>query len=144
MKKNIIFQIIIIGLIFCLLSIAIPAKNEKPIRVGVFGGSLLSGPRYVGCFVFNSGSDPVYDIDVEFSVKGGTDNSIDFYHTDSIEELVYNAGYQYTLRGIKGFGPVTLTITAIINEEEIEETIQGFQIGPVTISKTFLLAYSDF
>ena len=50
--------------------------------------------------------------------------------------------YSISTNKAKGFGPVTLTMTATSsNAGEATATSQGFQLGPYTISKTYLMAW---
>ena len=53
-----------------------------------------------------------------------------------------NQVYSISTNKAKGFGPVTLTMTATsYNAGEATATSQGFQFGPYTISKTYLMAW---
>jgi len=148
-----------IGIFICMLLIAtmlpivtmagsesdpkITADSESKLRVGVFGASMLA-LRQAGGIIWNDGLDTIRDVQYTFTVKGGYDNSIDItisgYAGDGDMEV--NQVYIISTKEVKGFGPVTLTMTATSsNEDEATATSQGFQIGSYTISKTYLMAW---
>jgi predicted RNA-binding protein with TRAM domain len=149
----------IIGIFICMLLIAtmlpivtmagsesdpeITADLESKLRAGVFGASMLA-LREAGGIIWNDGLDTILDVQYTFTVKGGHDNSIDItisgYAGDGDMEV--NQVYTISTNEAKGYGPVTLTMTATSsNAGEATATSQGFQIGPYTISKTYLMAW---
>jgi hypothetical protein len=57
-------------------------------------------------------------------------------------DIEVNQVYTISTKGAKGYGPVTITMTVTSsNAGEVTSTAQGFQIGPYTISKTYLMAW---
>ena len=103
------------------------------------------GIRQVGFSLRNSGGNPIdetiEDITLTFTVQSITENHIDFSYSKAITSLAYNQGYQFLTNAISGYGPVELTLTASsTNTEEISKTIKGYQLGPVTLSQSFLLS----
>jgi hypothetical protein len=121
----------------------ITADSESELRVGVFGASMLA-LREAGGIIWNDGLDTILDVQYTFTVKGGHDNSIDItisgYAGDGDMEV--NQAYSISTKEVKGFGPVTLTMTATSsNADEATATSQGFQIGSYTISKTYFMAW---
>jgi hypothetical protein len=109
----------IIGIFVCMLLITISvctlsasADPESELRVGVFGASIMA-LRQAGGIIWNDGLDTIRDVQYTFTIRGGYD-----------------------------YGPVTITMTVTLsNAGEVTATSQGFQIGPYTISKTYLMAW---
>lgn len=127
-----------------IFSTSIVANPEPELNIGIFGASLFGGLRRVGFIIYNYGEETVYDIEWTFTVTGESDDSIDVYHTDIVEELGFNWAHQFSTPEITGSGPVTLTLTVNSeNAEEVTKTIQGYQLGPFTLSKTWNQAWRD-
>ena len=153
MKKKMIGIFICTLLITTILPIATMAGSESDpeitsdleskLEVGVFGASIMA-LRDAGGFIWNDGPDTLLDVQYTFTVRGGSDDSINItisgYAGDG--DLEINQVYVFSTKEVKGFGPVTLTITATSsNAEEATTTSRGFQIGSYTISKTYLMAW---
>ncbi len=139
----------IIGIFVCTLLITISvctlsasADPEYELRVGVFGASMMSGLRHVGGIIYNDGLDTIQDVQYTFTITGGSDDSIDITISDDVGNIENNQGYMISTNEARGYGPVTITMTATSsNAGEATATSQGFQIGPYTISKTYLMAW---
>ena len=139
----------IVGIFVCILLVTIPvitlsvsADPEPELKVGVFGGSLLTGLRQVGGVIFNNGDDVAYDIHYTFAITGGLDDSINIVIPGQKEELESNEAIVQLTNRAYGFGSVKITLTATSsNAGEATETIKGFQMGPYTISKSYVLAW---
>jgi putative cell wall-binding protein len=139
----------IIGIFVCMLLITISvctlsasADSESELRVGVFGASMMSGLRRVGGVIYNDGLDAIQDVQCTFTITGGSDDSIDITISDDVGNIENNQAYMISTKGAQGYGPVTITMTATSsNAGEATATSQGFQIGPYTISKTYLMAW---
>ena len=145
MKKTVIVLSICLLFILPSMTISVMADPEPKVRVGAFGASFLSGIRRIGGVIYNEGDEMVYDIEWTLSVTGGSDNSINVYRTEAIGDLGLNAAYQFSTNEVTGFGPVTITFTVTSSNAEREsETIHGFQVGPITLSKTWVSCWYDF
>ena len=139
----------IIGIFICMLLITISvctlsasADPESELRVGVFGASMMSGLKRVGGVMYNDGLDTIQDVQYTFTITGGSDDSIDITISDDVGNIENNQGYMISTNEARGYGPVTITMTATSsNADEATATSQGFQIGPYTISKTYLMAW---
>ena len=139
----------IIGIFICMLLITISvctlsasADPESELRVGVFGASMMSGLKRVGGVIYNDGLDTIQDVQYTFTITGGSDDSIDITISDDVGNIENNQGYMISTKGAQGYGPVTITMTVTSsNAGEATATSQGFQIGPYTISKTYLTAW---
>ena len=139
----------ICGIFVCTLLITISvctlsasADPESELRVGVFGASMMSGLRRVGGIIYNDGLDTIQDVQYTFTITGGSDDSIDITISDDVGNIENNQAYMISTNEAQGYGPVTITMTATSsNAGEATATSQGFQIGPYTISKTYLMAW---
>ena len=121
----------------------ITADSESKLRVGVFGASMLA-LRKAGGIIWNDGLDTIRDVQYTFTIRGRYDNSIDITISGDAGDgdMEVNQVYSISTNKAKGFGPVTLTMTATSsNADEATATSQGFQIGSYTISKTYLMAW---
>ena len=121
----------------------ITADSESKLKVGVFGASMLA-LREAGGIIWNDGFDTIRDVQYTFTIRGGYDNSINI--TISCDagygDMEVNQVYSISTNKAKGYGPVTLTMTATSsNADEATATSKGFQIGSYTISKTYLMAW---
>lgn len=120
---------------------------DAEIHARVFGASVLSGLKSVGFIIINSagsnGNDAVIeDISYTFTVKSIEDESINVSYTGEIESLEYNEGKQFSTNEISGNGLVELSITVIsTNAGEVTDTLKGYQIGPITLSRPLLFAF---
>ena len=118
--------------------------SESKLRVGVFGASMLA-LRQAGGIIWNDGLDTIRDVQYTFTIRGGYDNSINITISDDAGidgDIEVNQVYTISTNKAKGYGPVTLTMTATSsNADEATATSQGFQIGSHTISKTWLMAW---
>lgn len=138
---------IIIALICISTSYTVTATKEEPtnepvIQVGVFGASLL-GLRQTGFFINNNGDEPINNIHYTFKVKSNSNDTMNFIYSDDIDPLKVNSVYVITFPNQDShFGLVTLSLTVTSsNAGEATETINGFQIGPFIIAKTYFLAW---
>ena len=140
----------IIGIFVCLMCIAISvyslnasADSKPKLRVGVFGASIFA-LRQTGGIIWNDGVDTIQDVQYTFTIRGGKDNSINLTISGEAGDgdIEVNQVYSIPTNMAKGFGPVTLTMTATSsNADEATATSKGFQIGPYTISKTYFMAW---
>ena len=140
----------IIGIFVCMLlitisvcTLSVTADPEPKLRVGVFGASVLA-LRQAGGIIWNDGVDTILDVQYTFTIRGGYDNSINITISDDAGDgdIEVNQVYTISTNEAKGYGPVTLTMTATSsNADEATATSKGFQIGPYTISKTYLMAW---
>ena len=153
MKKIIIGIFVCTLLITTILPIAtmagsesdpeITADSESKLRVGVFGASVLA-LRQAGGIIWNDGLDTIRDVQYTFTITGGFNDSINITISGDAGDgdMEVNQVYSISTNKAKGFGPVTLTMTATSsNADEATATSQGFQIGSYTISKTYLMAW---
>jgi len=132
---------LLITISVCTLSVS--AYQESELRVGVFGASMLA-LRQAGGIIWNDGLDTIRDVQYTFTIRGGYDNSIDITISGDAGDgdMEINQAYTISTNEAKGYGPVTLTMTATSsNADEATATSQGFQIGSYTISKTYLMAW---
>jgi hypothetical protein len=147
MKKIIILMFVSIIVFFSSFNYASAYVDEKTddasvLHVGLFGASILGGLRNAGFILANYGNESIMDIQWIFSIKSVSNNDIDISYTGEIESLKYNQGYQYTIHQIYGFGFVELTITATSsNTSEVNEIMNGFQIGPYTLGRSLISAW---
>lgn len=148
MKKIIVVLFFSVMLFFSSPLLIVEANgNEKTIEdpvlhVGVFGASMLGGLRSAGFILANYGDESIKDIQWVFSIKGVSNNEIDVTYSGEFGSLDYNQGYQYTTSYVKGFGLVTVSITATSsNAGESTETMNGFQIGPYTLGRSLISAW---
>ena len=140
----------IVEIFVCMMFITISvytlsASADLPpkLRVGVFGASVLA-LRQAGGVIWNDGIDTIRDVQYTFTIKGGNDNSINITISGDAGDgdIEANQAYSVPTNKAKGYGPVTLTMTATSsNAGEATATSKGFQIGPYTISKTYLMAW---
>jgi lipopolysaccharide export LptBFGC system permease protein LptF len=127
----------IIGIFVCMLLITISvctlsasADPESELRAGGI--------------IWNDGLDTIRDVQYTFTIRGGYDNSINITISDDAGDgdIEVNQVYTISTNEAKGYGPVTITMTVTLsNAGEVTATSQGFQIGPYTISKTYLMAW---
>ena len=132
---------LLITISVCTLSVS--AYQESELRVGVFGASMLA-LRQAGGIIWNDGVDTIRDVQYTFTIRGGYDNSINITISGDAGDgdMEVNQAYSIPTKEAKGFGLVTLTMTATSsNADESTATAKGFQIGPYTISKTYLMAW---
>ena len=140
----------IIGIFVCMLLITISvctlsasADPESELRVGVFGASMLA-LRQAGGIIWNDGFNTIQDVQYTFTITGGYNDSINITISGDAGDgdMEVNQVYSISTNKAKGFGPVTLTMTATSsNADEATATSQGFQIGSYTISKTYLMTW---
>ena len=140
----------IIGIFICMLlitisvcTLSVSAYQESELRVGVFGASIMA-LRQAGGIIWNDGLDTIRDVQYTFTITGGSNDSINITISGDAGDgdMEVNQAYSISTNKAKGFGPVTLTMTAASsNADEATATSQGFQIGPYTISKTYLMAW---
>jgi len=151
MKKKIMGISIMLLLTVTALPFSSSAESEWDVvsdvelDVSIFGAGLLTGIRQVGFSMYNSGGNAVdetiKDIRWTFTVKSIDDENIDLSYAAEIESMAYNQGCTFFTNEATGSGPVELTLTATSsNAGEVNKTIKGFQIGPITISQNFLLS----
>ena len=140
MRKIIVFSVVV--LFFNIISYSSIADSGPELEVGVFGASLLTGLKQAGFVIFNNGDDVILDITYTFKVEGGFDSSINKIISGHEEKLNSNSALLQPIQTINGFGLVTLSIEASSsNAGSSEETMKGFQIGPYTITQTYVLAW---
>jgi len=140
----------IVGIFICTLLITIPvcalpiSTNLEPeLRVGVFGASILA-LRQAGGIIWNDGADTMRDVQYTFTIKGVNDDSVNIKISGDAGDgdIEVNQVYTISTKEARGYGPVTITMTATSsNAGEVTATSKGFQIGPYTISKTYLMAW---
>jgi hypothetical protein len=148
MKKTILLIIVLAILVFPTSSLAITYKENElldgsEIQIGIFGASLAGGFKKTGFMIYNKGDDPILDIQYIFSIKGGTDNKIDYIYSKEIEPLNFNSAYQFLTNEVHGFGMVTLSCSVSSNAGDRNLSISAFQIGPYTISRPWILSWFD-
>ena len=140
MRKIIVLSIVFI--FFTMLSFSSIADSGPELEVGVFGASLLTGLERAGYIIYNNGDETIFNITYTFRVEGGFDNSINKIISGHQEMLNSNSAILEPLHTINGFGLVTLSIEASSsNAGSVEETMKGFQLGPYTITQTYLFAW---
>ncbi len=140
----------LIGILVCMLlitisvcTLSVSADLESELRVDAFGASIMA-LRKAGGIIWNDGLDTIRDVQYTFTIRGGYDNSIDITISGDAGDgdMEVNQAYTISTNEAKGYGPVTLTMTATSsNADEATATSQGFQIGSYTISKTYLMAW---
>lgn len=137
---SILVSILLISVIF---SFNASADESIDFKVGVFGASLLTGFKQIGGVINNNNMDEsVYNISYTFSVKGINDDSINFVYSDYIDKLDPNTAFLFTINFINGFGPVVISLNATTSNAGFDdESIKGFQVGPYTFAKPYLLAW---
>ena len=148
MKRKIISILVMMLMISVTFSITVSSgsegDSESKLRVGVFGASIMA-LRQAGGIIWNDGLDTIRDVQYIFTISGGFDNSINITISDDAGidgDIEVNQVYTISTNKAKGYGPVTLTMTATSsNADEATATSQGFQIGSYTISKTWLMAW---
>jgi hypothetical protein len=141
MKKKIVGMFVCTLMIIPVCTLSVSADSESELKVGVFGASIMA-LRQAGGIIWNDGLDTIQDVQYTFTITGGSDDSIDITISDDVGNIENNQGYMISTKGAKGYGPVTITMTATSsNAGEATATAQGFQIGPYTISKTYLMAW---
>ena len=143
MKKKIIGMFVCTLMIIPVCTLSVSADSESELRVGVFGASIMA-LRQAGGIIWNDGLDTIRDVQYTFTIRGGYDNSINITISDDAGDgdIEVNQVYTISTNEAKGYGPVTLTMTATSsNADEATATSQGFQIGAHTISKTWLMAW---
>jgi hypothetical protein len=121
----------------------ITAYSESKLRVGVFGASIMA-LRQAGGIIWNDGLDTIQDVQYTFTLRGGYSNSINITISGDAGDgdMEVNQVYSIFTNKAKGYGPVTLTMTATSsNAGEATATSQGFQISSYTIGKTYLMAW---
>jgi hypothetical protein len=129
-------------LLIPILSISTSGYSGPELKVGVYGASMLTGLKEVGCFVYNLGEENIYDITFTFTVEGGFDNSINKLLYGHKEILEPNTAYLLPISSINGFGPIILSIEATSsNAGTAEKTIKGFQLGAYSITQPYFLAW---
>ena len=103
----------------------------------------MTGLKRAGGVIFNGNEDYiVYDIHYTLAISGGLNDSINITIPGYIEELAPNQAILQSTNEAQGFGPVTMKITVTSsNAGESAETINGFQVGPYTISQPYVLAW---
>ena len=140
----------IVGIFACMLlitisvcTLSVSAGSESELRVGVFGASMLA-LRQAGGIIWNDGFNTIQDVQYTFTITGGYDDSIDITISGDAGDgdMEVNQVYSISTNEARGYGPVTITMTATSsNAGEATAISQGFQIGPYTISKTYLMAW---
>ena len=141
MKRKIIGIFVCTLMIIPVCTLSVSADSESELRVGVFGASIMA-LRQAGGIIWNDGLDTIRDVQYTFTITGGSDDSIDITISDDVGNIENNQAYMISTKGAQGYGPVTITMTATSsNAGEVTATSQGFQIGPYTISKTYLMAW---
>lgn len=143
MYKKLFSFLVSIILLLVIFSFDVSANESSDFNVGVFGASLLTGFKQVGGVINNNNIDEsVYNISYTFSITGINDGSIDFFYHDNIDNLDPSTALLFTFDFIHGFGPVIISLNATTtNAGSDEVSIKGFQIGPYTIAKPYLLAW---
>jgi hypothetical protein len=143
--KNKICGIFVFALLItisvCALSVS--ANQESDLKVGVFGASMF-GLRQAGGIIWNDGDETIKDVQYTFTVKGGSDDSINIKESGVAIDgnIEVNQAYSISTSEARGFGPVTLTMTVTSsNAGEVTASSKGFQIGSYTISKTYFMAW---
>ena len=124
-------------------TLAVSVDSEPELRVGVYGASMLA-LRQAGGIIWNDGVDTILDVQYTFTITGGSDDSINIKISGDAADgdIEVNQAYSIPTKEAKGFGLVTLTMTATSsNADEATATAKGFQIGPYTISKTYFMAW---
>ena len=143
MKKKIIGMFVCTLMIIPVCTLSVSAYQESELRVGVFGASIMA-LRQAGGIIWNDGLDTIRDVQYTFTITGGFNDSINITISGDAGDgdMEVNQAYSISTKEAKGFGPVTLTMTATSsNADEATATSQGFQIGSYTISKTYLMAW---
>ena len=139
---TIILAFICISTTYTVTAVKEESTNEPILQIGVFGASLL-GLRHTGFFINNNGDEQINNINYTFEIKINSNDSISFIYSDDIDSLKVNSVYLITFPNQDShLGLVTLTLTVTSsNAGEVTETINGFQIGPFIIAKTYVLSW---
>jgi len=142
MKKR-IHQLTILLLVSSLF-ISFPSIIADPeLHTDIFGASMPTGLRRVGCIIYNSGTDQIQDVFLTFTISGTQDTTIDYKFTETIESIDHKTSYLLSTNGVEGYGKIIISITAISsNAGEITVTRAGFQIGPYTFCQPYLMAWT--
>ena len=138
-----VFSILVGSLLISIIfSFNISADEIDDINVGVFGASLLTGLRQAGGVIINNKNETVYNISYTFSVIGINDEFIDYVDYGFKDELGVNSAFLFSTKFVNGFGPVIISLNASLsNGFYIQESTNGFQLGPFTFSKPYVLAW---
>lgn len=100
--------------------------------------------RRAGFVIHNSGDQSSADIQWVFSIKSIFSDEIDYSFSDARESLRRNSAIQFLTNEVHGFGLVTLSLSvSSSNAGDKTLSIKGFQIGPYTISRPWILAWYD-
>jgi hypothetical protein len=106
---------------------------------------LLTGLRQTGGVVINNKNETIYNIAYTFSVIGNNETFLDYVDHGFIDELGVNSAFLFSTphaTSVNGFGPVIISLNASLTSGfYIEKSTSGFQLGPFTLSKPYILAW---
>jgi hypothetical protein len=149
MKKTIVIIFVFATLFIPTLNTII-AHDEKisifgpDLQIGIFGASIAGGLKRAGFVIYNSGNESILDINWIYSIKSITHDDINYSYFDELELLENNSAYLFSTPDVNGFGLVTLLLNvSSLNAGNKTISIKGFQIGPYTISRPWILAWID-
>ncbi len=146
MKKTRVLPVFLMILYFS-TSYAVLATEDiettygPELHVGIFGAS-IAGLRRTGFVISNNGDAPILDIHWVFSIKSIANDEIDYRYSDELEVLNVYSANMFMTNEVNGVGLVTLSATvSSSNAGNKTISIYGFQIGPYTISRPWILAW---
>lgn len=111
------------------------------LEIGIFGASIV-GLRRVGFVIHNGGDQSASDVQWVFTIKSIGNGEIDYSYSDTRATLRRNSAIQFATNEVNGFGLVTLSLSVSSpNAGDKILSAKGFQIGPYTISRPWILAW---
>ena len=146
MKKTILIIVILTTLVIPTSFSAIAFEEHKSLygpelEIGIFGASIV-GLRRVGFVIHNGGDQSASDIQWVFTIYSIRGDEIDYRFSDTRATLRRNSAYQWATNEVNGFGLVRLSLTVTsLNAGEKTVSSMGLQIGPITISQPWILAW---
>ena len=139
--KKIIGITLILTLFFIFTSVT-PCVADPEMKVGVFGASIIGGFHRVGGLIYNDGTYPIYNVNYTFTITGGNDDSIDLSLSKTLDSLSHNEAHQITTNEVYGFGPIIITMRVTsLNAGDTTVSVNGFQLGPYTLSQPWILVW---
>ena len=148
MKKTIILIFVLTTLIIPTSFSALAYEENKSmygpeLQIGIFGAS-IAGLRRTGFVISNTGDQSASEIQWVFTIKIIGNNEIDYRYSDTRATLRRNSAIQFLTNEVNGFGLVTLSLSvSSSNAGDHTLSVKGFQIGPYTISRPWILAWYD-
>ena len=134
MKKKIVGILVCMLLVISVFSITAIADPDANLENKIFGGfPLLFGIKNVGGAIVNTGDAIAHNVSFNFTVTGGSNDSIDYTYAGYWGDLSPNGSLGIATDAVQGFGLVTLILSASSsNAGNVTETAKGFQLGYFT------------